>query len=51
MLTPGLKVTLTVSMPSPVDCEEMYSMSSTPFTSCSIGVATVWAITSAEAPG
>ena len=51
MSTPGLKVTLTVSWPSPVDCDEMYSMSSTPFTSCSIGVATVSAITSADAPG
>jgi hypothetical protein len=29
----------------------MYSMLSTPFTSCSIGVATVSAITCAEAPG
>jgi len=46
-----LKVTVIVSAPSPVDSDEMYSMSSTPFTSCSIGVATVSAITSAEAPG
>ena len=37
--------------PSEVACEDMYSMSSTPLTSCSIGVATVSAITLADAPG
>ena len=48
---PGLNTTLMFSVPSPTDCEVMYSMLSTPFTSCSIGVATVSASTSAEAPG
>jgi hypothetical protein len=48
---PGLNTTLIVSVPSPTDCELMYSMLSTPFTSCSIGVATVCASTSADAPG
>jgi len=48
---PSLKVTVMVTPPSEVDCEYMYSMSSTPFTSCSIGVATVSATTCADAPG
>src|SRR5258705_11841015 len=48
---PSLKVTVMVTVPSEVDCEYMYSMSSTPFTSCSIGVATVSAATCADAPG
>ena len=51
MSVPGLNTTLMFSVPSPTDCEVMYSMLSTPFTSCSIGVATVCASTSAEAPG
>src|SRR5262245_47432532 len=50
MLVPGLKTTLIASAPLPVDCDTTYSMLSTPLISCSIGVATVWAITSADAP-
>src|SRR5262245_24493020 len=48
---PSLNVTASDMFPSPVDCEVMYSMLSTPLTSCSIGVATVLATISAEAPG
>jgi hypothetical protein len=48
---PSLKVTDMVTRPSPVDWLSMYSMPSTPLTSCSIGVATVSETTSAEAPG
>ena len=48
---PSLKVTVTVSLPSPVAWLLKYSMFSTPLICCSSGVATVWLITSAEAPG
>ena len=51
MSVPGLNTTLIVSVPSPTDCEVMYSMLSTPLTSCSIGVATVSAITSRRGAG
>jgi hypothetical protein len=51
MFVPALNTTLIDSVPSPTDCETMYSMLSTPFTSCSIGVATVSDSTCAEAPG
>src|SRR5579871_2883591 len=40
-----------VSCPLPVDWLLMYSIPSTPLIACSSGVATVRAITSAEAPG
>ena len=50
-LVPSLKVTASDMAPSLVDCDVMYSMLSTPLTSCSIGVATVLATISAEAPG
>ncbi len=48
---PSRKVTVIAAWPSAVDCEDMYSMPSTPLISCSIGVATVSATISAEAPG
>jgi len=51
MSVPGLKVTVSTIDPSLVDCEDRYSMSSTPFTSCSMGVATVSMTTRALAPG
>src|SRR5215469_17471742 len=51
MLVPGLNTTSIDRVPSPTDWEVMYSMLSTPFTSCSIGVATVSDSTCAEAPG
>jgi hypothetical protein len=51
MLVPGLNTTSIDRVPSPTDCEVMYSMLSTPFTSCSIGVATVSDTTCADAPG
>jgi hypothetical protein len=44
-------VTVIVTFPSPVDCDDWYSMLSTPLISCSIGAATVSATVSAEAPG
>jgi len=48
---PSAKVIVSVMTPSVVHCDSMYSMSSTPLISCSIGVATVRATTSGEAPG
>ena len=51
MLVPMPKVTVSCMRPSLVDCELMYSMPSTPFSSSSIGVATVRLTTSALAPG
>ena len=48
---PGLKVTVTLTTPSAVEDDCRYSMFSTPFTSCSIGAATVSDRVSAEAPG
>ena len=50
-LVPGLKVTVRVRPPSEVAWLYMYSMSSTPLTSCSIGVAMVSATVCADAPG
>ena len=47
----GLKVTVRLYEPSLVHCDDMYSMSSTPLTCCSIGAATVSATTWALAPG
>src|SRR3974390_271689 len=49
--TPTLNVIVNVYMPSLVHCDDMYIMFSTPLTCCSIGAATVWATTSALAPG
>ena len=49
--TPGLKVTVSVYVPSLVHCDDMYIMFSTPLTCCSIGAATVSATTWALAPG
>src|ERR1043165_2894133 len=49
--TPFLKVTVRLYCPSLVLCENMYSMSSTPLTCCSMGAAPVEATTSASAPG
>ena len=49
--TPFLKVTVRLYWPSLVLCDDMYSMSSTPLTCCSIGAAMVVATTSALAPG
>src|SRR5215469_18893312 len=51
MFVPGLNTTSIDSVPSPTDWDVMYSMLSTPFTSCSIGVATVSDSTCADAPG
>ena len=48
---PGSKATVMLTAPSEVEDEVMYSMPSTPLTSCSIGAATVSARVSAEAPG
>ncbi len=48
---PIRNVTVTVSLPSPVDWLLMYSMFSTPLSCCSSGVATVRAMVSADAPG
>src|SRR4029077_13846666 len=48
---PSAKVTLRYICPSLVHCEDMYSMFSTPLTSCSMGEATVSATTCASAPG
>src|SRR6059058_3509160 len=48
---PSAKVTLRYIWPSLVHWLDMYSMFSTPLTSCSIGVATVSATTWALAPG
>src|SRR5258708_37738895 len=49
--TPFLNVTVRLYCPSLVLCENMYNMSSTPLTCCSIGAATVSATTWALAPG
>src|SRR5262245_13753196 len=51
MFVPGLNTTSIDKEPSPIDWETMYNMLSTPFTSCSIGVATVSDNTWADAPG
>jgi hypothetical protein len=48
---PSLKVTVMLSWPFEVAWLYMYSMSSTPLISCSIGVATVSDTVCAEAPG
>ena len=48
---PSLNVTSKVYEPSLLLCDVMYSMFSTPTTCCSIGAATVSAITLALAPG
>ena len=48
---PSAKVTVSDIDPSAVACEVMYSMFSTPLTSCSITAATVAATVSAFAPG
>src|SRR5471032_2675953 len=50
-LVPILKVTVSIRLPSAVDCDDMYSMLSTPLICCSSGVATVSAITLGLAPG
>src|SRR6202043_1834685 len=48
---PIRNVTVTVSLPSPVDWLLIYSMFSTPLICCSSGVATVLETVSADAPG
>ena len=48
---PSANVTVIVVRPSAVDCEERYSIFSTPLISCSSGAATVAAAVSAFAPG
>src|SRR5271155_5785186 len=48
---PIAKVTSRVYDPSLLLCDDMYSMSSTPLTCCSMGAATVSATTWALAPG
>ena len=48
---PSLNVTSSVYEPSLLLCDVMYNMFSTPTTCCSIGAATVSAITLALAPG
>src|SRR6516162_5277559 len=48
---PSSKVTVRLYPPSLVDCDDMYSMRSTPLTCCSMGAATVSATTTALAPG
>src|SRR5882762_1879184 len=48
---PGLNVTVSEYDPSLVLCEDMYSMSSTPLTCCSMGAAIVSDTTWALAPG
>src|SRR4051812_8767890 len=48
---PGLKVTVSVYEPSLPQVEDMYIMSSTPLTCCSMGAATVSATVVALAPG
>src|SRR5471030_2342806 len=50
-LVPILKVTVRIRLPSDVDCDDMYSMLSTPLICCSSGVATVSAMTLGLAPG
>jgi hypothetical protein len=49
--TPTSNVTDSVYEPSLADCDDMYSMPSTPVTCCSIGAPTVSATTWALAPG
>src|SRR5262245_29740287 len=51
MSVPTSNVTFSVYEPSLADVLSMYSMRSTPLTCCSIGAATVSAITCALAPG
>src|SRR6516165_2912026 len=48
---PSSKVTVRLYPPSFVHCDDMYSIFSTPLTCCSIGAATVSAMTCALAPG
>ncbi len=48
---PTANVTVSVIRPSEVDCENVYSMSSTPLSCCSSGPATVSAMTLGLAPG
>ncbi|MNU78649.1 hypothetical protein D3C71_682450 [compost metagenome] len=48
---PCAKVTVRIIRPSVADCEDMYSMPSTPVIACSSGAATVSAITLGLAPG
>ena len=48
---PISKVTVKEYVPSLPDCDDMYSMPSTPLTCCSMGAATVSATTWALAPG
>src|SRR5476649_1728396 len=50
-LVPILKVTVSIRLPSAVDCDDIYNMLSTPLICCSSGVATVSAITLGLAPG
>src|SRR5436305_14285206 len=50
-LVPSAKVTVRLYPPSLVDCDDMYSIFSTPLTCCSMGAATVSATTTALAPG
>src|SRR5207253_5040321 len=51
MSVPSANVTSSAYEPSLLDCDDMYSMFSTPLTCCSIGAATVSATTWAFAPG
>ena len=48
---PTSKVTVSLYVPDEDDVELIYIIPSTPFTCCSIGIPTVWAIVSALAPG
>ena len=48
---PSANVTVSVTTPSLVDCDDVYSMSSTPLMACSSGDATVSAMTCGFAPG
>ena len=50
-LVPSLNVMVSCMPPSLVACDSMYSMPSTPLTSCSIGAATVSETVRASAPG
>src|SRR4051812_18225094 len=50
-LVPSLNVTVSCMVPSLVHWDSMYSMPSTPLTSCSIGAATVSETVRASAPG
>src|SRR5438270_10180171 len=48
---PGLNEIDRVYVPSLVDWDVMYSVSSTPFTCCSTGAARLWATSALLAPG